>query len=220
MAKRVKLHFTFLSPILGTSSADPEIHKKFIASKAPDAETREEEIARIGATEYEEKSMTVFPRSLKTGQPVILPHQFKGFCKEACASLQKCKSDGKPEPFAKHSCGIKAFKKYIDQVVFLEQSEVPINVPSEMDVYQRPLRGQTAQGERIALASSERIPKGATADFSVIILNNDLVPALIEWLNYGKLRGMMQFRNGGFGRFTYTYEVEDFKELPDIVETE
>ena len=218
MAKRLKLRFNFVSPILGTSSADPEIHKKFIASKAPDAETREAEIARIGATEYEEKSMTVFPRSEATGQPVILQYQVKGFFKEACASLQKCKSDGKAEPFAKHSCGIKAYKKYIDQTVFPEQAEIPINFEGEMDVYQRPLRGQTAQGERIALASSERIPAGAWIEFSVICLTNDVVPAVIEWIEYGKLRGMMQFRNGYFGRFKYTMEIEDIKELPDIAE--
>ena len=61
--KEVKVRIQFLEELLGTASANPEIHEDFIASKAPDAESREEEIAAIGAGNYIEKSMTVFPRN-------------------------------------------------------------------------------------------------------------------------------------------------------------
>ena len=42
--KELKVRLTFLEEILGTASADPEIHETFIASNAPDAPTRKEEI--------------------------------------------------------------------------------------------------------------------------------------------------------------------------------
>lgn len=60
--KELKVRLTFLEEILGTASADPEIHETFIASNAPDAPTRKEEIEAIGIEEVVEKSMTVFPR--------------------------------------------------------------------------------------------------------------------------------------------------------------
>ena len=46
--KKLKVRLTFLEEILGTASADPEIHETFIASNAPDAPTRKEEIEAIG----------------------------------------------------------------------------------------------------------------------------------------------------------------------------
>ena len=46
--KELKVRLTFLEEILGTASADPEIHETFIASNAPDAPTRKEEIEAIG----------------------------------------------------------------------------------------------------------------------------------------------------------------------------
>ena len=63
---------------------------------------------------------------------------------------------------------------------------------------------QTAQGERVALASSESIPAGATMTFDI----NMMVPklhekAIREMLDYGRLRGFGQWRNSGKGRFTY-----------------
>jgi hypothetical protein len=45
--KELKVRLTFLEEILGTASAEPEIHEKFIASNAPDAPTRKEEVEAI-----------------------------------------------------------------------------------------------------------------------------------------------------------------------------
>ena len=75
--KELKVRLTFLEEILGTASADPEIHETFIASNAPDAPTRKEEIEAIGIEEVVEKSMTVFPRD--NGVPIYWDYQIKGF---------------------------------------------------------------------------------------------------------------------------------------------
>ena len=194
MSKVLKVKVTMFEEILGTASANPEIHEEFIASKAPDAPSREEEVAAIGAEEVFEKGMTVFPRD-KDGNPIAWDYQWKGFFKDACAALRKV---------PKSECGkIKAYKKEIDGLIFPEPRQIPIVFNGEIGICQRPLRGQTAQGERIALASSESIPAGATMTFDIRMLLPEHEKAVREMLNYGQLRGFGQWRNSGKGRFKY-----------------
>lgn len=59
------------------------------------------------------------------------------------------------------------------------------------------------QGERVSLACSEEIPAGAICEFSVVLLSDDHEKALREWLDYGALSGIGQWRNSGKGRFTW-----------------
>ena len=189
-----KVKVTMFEEILGTASANPEIHEEFIASKAPDAPSREEEVAAIGAEEVFEKGMTVFPRD-KDGNPIAWDYQWKGFFKDACGALRKVPGT---------ACGkIKAYKKEIDGLIFPQPRQIPIVFDAEMGICQRPLRGQTAQGERVALASSESIPAGAEMTFDILMLSPEHEAAVREMLNYGQLRGFGQWRNSGKGRFTY-----------------
>lgn len=194
MNKVLKIKVEMFEEILGTASANPEIHEEFIASKAPDAKTREQEVAAIGAEEVFEKGMTVFPRD-DNGNPIAWDYQWKGFFKDACGVLRKV---------PKSACSaIKAYKKEIDGLLFPRPRKIPIHFNGKIGICQRPLRGQTAQGERIALASSESIPAGATMIFEILLLNPELEKAVREMLNYGQLRGFGQWRNSGKGRFTY-----------------
>ena len=194
MSKVLKVKVTMFEEILGTASANPEIHEEFIASKAPDAPSREEEVAAIGADEVFEKGMTVFPRD-KDGNPIAWDYQWKGFFKDACGALRKVPGT---------ACSkIKAFKKEIDGLIFPEPRQIPILFNGDMGICQRPLRCQTAQGERIALASSESIPAGATMTFDIRMLLPEHEKAIREMLNYGQLRGFGQWRNSGKGRFLY-----------------
>lgn len=194
MSKVIKVKVTTFEEILGTASANPEIHEEYIASKAPDAMTREEEVAAVGVEEVFEKGMTVFPRD-KDGRPIAWDYQWKGFFKDACGALRKVPGT---------ACSkIKAFKKEIDGLIFPEPRQIPIVFDGEMGICQRPLRGQTAQGERIALASSESIPAGATMTFDIRMLLPEHEKAIREMLNYGQLRGFGQWRNSGKGRFLY-----------------
>ena len=79
--KEIRVRATFLEPMLGTASANKELHAEFIASKAPDAMSREEEVAALGVEAVEEKAMTIFPK-LEDGTPFIYDYQIKGFNKE------------------------------------------------------------------------------------------------------------------------------------------
>lgn len=196
--KEVKVKVTYTEELLGTANANPEIHSEFIASKAPDAPSREEEVASLGAEAVEEKTMTVFPR-LDDGTPFTWDYQWKGYFKDACGMLRR--ADGSK------SAKLKAFKKEIDGLVFVTPRKVPLVLPDggEVGECQRPLRASTAQGERIALAHSETVPAGTTQQFKVTVLKDDLMPLVEEWLAYGILHGTGQWRNSGKGRFEVEY---------------
>ncbi len=55
-------------------------------------------------------------------------------------------------------------------------------------------------------------------EFSIIVMSDGLVPAVKEWLSYGKLRGLGQWRNSGKGRFVCKILEERLAEFADILE--
>lgn len=190
---KIPVTLTFTEELLGTAAADPKLHTEFIASKAPDAKSREEEIAAHGAEEVEIKSMSVFPR--EKGIPFLYDYQIKGFFKDACSCLARV-------PGTK-SAGLKAYRKIIDGTVFVFPRKIFIQAEGEVGDCQRPLRASGPQGERVALAHSETAPAGSKIEFVVELLDENKWPVVKEWLDYGKLRGIGQWRNSGKGRFTY-----------------
>lgn len=196
--KRIKVKVTYIEELLGTASANKELHSEFIASKAPDALSREEEVAALGAEEVTEKAMTVFPR-MEDGTPFTWDYQWKGFFKDSCGMLRR--ADGTK------SAKLRAYKKEIDGLVFVTPRKVPLILPEggEIGECQRPLRASTAQGERVALAHSETVPEGTTQEFEVTVLRDELEDYVREWLDYGILHGTGQWRNSGKGRFEVEY---------------
>lgn len=192
--KELKVKLTFTEPLLGTSPANEDVYRDFIGSKAPDAATVDDEVAAIGADAVVEKRMTVFPR-LEDGTPFLYDYQIKGFFKDTCSGLRKVKGTKSEK--------IKAFKKEIDRLIFPEPRCIPIRFEGEVGECQRPLRAQTAQGERVSLAISEQVPAGATVEFTVVCLSDNHEKVVREWLDYGRFSGIGQWRNSGKGRFTW-----------------
>ena len=192
--KEIKAKITFTEELLGTASSDPEVHKTYIASKAPNAPKLEEEVKALGADNVAEKSMTIFPRD-KDGNPILWDYQIKGFFKDSCSALRKVTGTA--------SSKIKAYKKEIDGLIFVFPREIKINLNGEIGICERPLRAQTAQGERVALASSETVPAGSSAKITIRCLSDAHEKAVREWLDYGQLKGLGQWRNSGKGRFTW-----------------
>lgn len=192
--KTMRVRITFTEEVLGTASSDPQIHEEFIASKAPDAPTREEEVAALGAEAVVEKSTTIFPRD-PSGNRIFWDYQIKGMFKDACGVLKRVGST--------ESAKIKAYKKEIDGLIFVGPRMIPITLSGAVGSCQRPLRAQTAQGERVSLANSETIPAGSSIEFEVSMLLDSHEAAVREWLDYGALRGMGQWRNSGKGRFSW-----------------
>lgn len=197
--KKLNVRITFTEDVLGTANANKDIHSEFIASKAPDAPSREEEVAALGVDEVEHKEMTVFPRMEDGETPMFWDYQIKGFFKDTCSALQRCKG----EDFSKESCSMKAFKKIIDGCIFPEPRKIEIHMAGPMGNCQRSLRANTAQGEKIALANSEAVPVGSWCEFTVVCLSDAYEKAVREWLDYGRFRGIGQWRNSGKGRFEW-----------------
>lgn len=195
----------FIEPVLGTASADPRIHERFIASKAPDAPSLKEEVAALGADAVEQRGITVFAKT-QDGQPFIWNYMVKGFCKDACKSMRD--ADGSV------SSKLTMYKSRIDTLVFPKPRNIRLNMPegSVIRVLERPLRAETMQGPRVALAASEMLDAGTTCEFDVTMLTDhikgtrtkpgvSLEKCLVEWFAYGQLRGMCQWRNAGYGAF-------------------
>lgn len=202
----INVKIKFIEGILGTASNNKEIYSEFIASKAPDAMSAEEEIEAIGVDGVMEKGTTVFPRT-EDGRPFLYDYQIKGFMKDTCGMLNKLTGKdevtGKKKAAVNASSKITAYKKVIDGLIFVQPRKIPFNFDGDITICQRPLRGMTAQGERIALASSEEIPAGAEIEFQILCMSADHVAAVIEWLDYGIFRGIGQWRNSGKGKFCY-----------------
>lgn len=197
--KEIKIRITLTEPMLGTKSANEELFTQFIAGKRPEgvAADEAEAEARLNAEcDEREKSMTCFHRTEKN-EPMLWDYQIKGFFKDACGSLRAVPKT--------ESSALKAYKKIIDGQIFVAERRIPLALPDggEVSIVERPLRAQTMQGERVALAKSESVPAGTTFAVTIVMLNPSLEKVVREWLDYGKLRGIGQWRNSGMGRFSW-----------------
>lgn len=202
--KEMRIRITFTEPVLGTRPADPEIHSRFVASKAPDAKTMAEEVEALGAQEVDERTKTIFMK-LEDGTPYLYDYMLKGFMKEAARTLKKV-------PGTKTSKQT-AYIKKIDNFVFVSgplkdrPRVLPLFMPIDLDLAatdnQRPLRAQTPQGERVALAHSEEAPAGTFFECTVTCLVDSDMALVRELLDYGRWKGMGQWRNSGLGRFDW-----------------
>lgn len=224
--KLLKIKWTFIEGILGTSTANPDIYRDYLASRAPSIELAEQEEMVLGLSVEDEfkKAMTIFPK-LEDGTPFQYDYQVKGFFKDACGMLNRLTGKdetGKKKKAVNESSKIKAFKKEIDGNIFVFPRKIPILFDGELTICQRSLRAATPQGERVSLNASEEAPAGSTMEFWVLCLNEAHVPAVLEWFDYGFLRGTGQWRNSGKGRFTYEvleeHEPTRFSEVATFVE--
>lgn len=190
--KTLKVRLTFTEEVLGTKPANPDTFADFIASKHPDGTPAKDELET--AEHREESGTTVFHRD-EQDRPMLWDYQIKGFFKDACGALRRATGT--------KSADLKAYKSVIDGTVFIEQRKIPMLIPTGggVGVCERPLRAETAQGPRVSLCRSETVPAGTTIEFTINMLQDSLVPVVREWLQYGTLRGIGQWRNSGKGRF-------------------
>lgn len=223
---------TFTNELLGTASGDPEIHREFIASKAPDAKSLEEEVASVGVDEVVDKKSTIFSRQ-PDGSLNIWDYQLKGQFKAACGALRSIEKAGssedepeeeteaaegtetKKKPGRKKAAGKKQpayacgkltnYLKKIDTLVHVYPRAIKLHMPEGAEVgnCQRPLRAKTAQGDRVALANSESVPEGTYCDVEIVLFDDSHEAAIRECLDFGYFYGLGQWRNSGKGRFKW-----------------
>jgi hypothetical protein len=199
--ERFTVTLTFTEPVLGTVPKDKEVYASYIASKAPEDKNVDDELDTVPDAD-EEGGWTGFHED-KDGRPLIMDYVIKGFFKDACGMLRRVKGT--------RSAKLRAYKKEIDGLIFIEPRRIPLDLPAgeEMGVLERPLRASTPQGERVALARSDTCPVGTELVFTLILLGGNIsIATLEEWLDYGQLRGIGQWRNASWGRFKYEMEAE------------
>ena len=201
-----KYRLTGITPMLGSNPANPEIHSAYVSIKAESLAKAQEETSMLPTEEelknIKEQGLTVYLRNGR-GQLCIGNHVIKGFLKAALATL-------------KDQVGVAAAKSKIDNLVFIEPTYIPVMQDgepiTEADGYnERSLRAETMQGPRVSLASSEEIEAPWTVDFEMTLLNNNgsakskaLTWEILETvLDYGRFKGLGQWRNSGKGSFTW-----------------
>lgn len=201
-----KVKLTFTEPVLGTVPKSKEVYKNHVQDQAIrkarkmgvelTEEMLQQELDSVMNGANEEKGWTGFHVN-PDGLPSIYDYAIKGFFKEACSSLRQIPKS--------RSSKLTAYKKKVDGLVFAQPRLIPLIVPDgqELDWLERPLRAQTAQGERVALAISDTAPIGTRMEFEVKILGVIKEDLLRDWLDYGALKGLGQWRSGGYGSFEY-----------------
>lgn len=192
----LKVKLTLLEPLLGTAPKNKEIYKDFIASKVA-SEQQDEELATIEDAMAEvEKGTTGFHKDEEG--IFIYDYLVKGFLKEAGNVM-------------KLDMNLKNVKSKIDNLVFVFPRKLRLLTPDEKPLLEhqgyleRPLRAQTAQGPRVFLARSELVEAGAhiICEFKIVPNKDITAKVLCNILEYGALKGLGQFRNGSYGRFSY-----------------
>jgi len=176
-------------PLLGTVPANMNIRDLLKIAVKPDEQQKLEATALGKDDDSFAATHTVF---FKDEEGIyICNYQFKGFLKEAGNNLKK-------------SLKIAALRDKLSKFVFVQPRWIWI--AKEIDgVLERPIRGMTARGERIALATSE-VVYNAQFEVTIEILSN---PYKIDFkiietlLDYGAFFGLGRWRGGEFGRFVW-----------------
>lgn len=198
----MRVELTLLEELLGTKATDPEAFLKYIAAKkvggpAEDELARVQRVANKGKDEDEVEMPTITVFHREDGVAGIYDYQVKGFFKDACGALRRA-----PDTLSKD---LKAYKTVIDGLVFPMPRFIKVQLPEggQITVCERPLRADTPMGPRVAICRSEALPVGSKLVVDIQLLDPKLGKLVREWLDYGKLRGLGQWRNSGKGRFTW-----------------
>jgi len=197
--KTMVIELTFTEPLLGGVPLNRKLVQDYVATG------HEEEQETVYEPDDEiEKLSTGFHRENgeREGAPFLYDYVIKGFFKDVCGCLRRVPKSA--------SSSLKAYKKVIDGLIFVTPRRIPLGLPkgAALTWCERPLRAQTAQGERIALARSEQAPAGTTIGFTLDLLDPRLKGCVQGWLQYGSLRGLGQWRNSGMGRFSYAWDAD------------
>lgn len=218
--KSIYTKITLATEMLGTAPANLQIYEDWIAKGQSNSKVREELESLQAAMSLEdliEKGMTVFHRA-ENGEPILYDYLMKGMFKSACGYLHGITLD-KPDdvddaedaPKKKRgsakglykSAALTSYKKKIDLGVHVYPRQLRIHVNGDITLCQRPLRAQTAQGERVALAISEEIPAGSWFVAEILCMDDKYIPMVKEWLDFGAYNGLGQWRNSGKGRISW-----------------
>jgi len=200
MTKEVhyKLSVELISPLLG-SQPSKDVASEYLAKKAGFDSLPEAELETL--PDALDKGTTVFHKDA-AGNPILWAYQVKGFLKNGGQVFN-----------GRVTGGIKNLRKKVGDYVFVTPPQIKLlNGKGAPDITynERPLRAQTPQGERVALARSEQIDAGAHFSCGITVIEDVIGESVLrELLDYGYYQGLGQWRGGGYGQFTYKLEREE-----------
>lgn len=196
-----KYRLTGITPILGSQPCSQEVRTKYVAKKVAEINNEEEQEC---LPDLEEKGLSIFYMDTDERDALMMmDYQIRGFLKAAGRAIAK-------------QLGVLSIDSKVDKYVFVAPRRIhilrdgkPIYEPD--DQYERPLRASTPMGQMVTLAASEQIYDPWTIEFTIKILDNPATKqsksvtfdVIEEFLDYGALSGIGQFRNGGFGKFVW-----------------
>lgn len=192
-----KVRVTLLEDLLGTVPKNKELYTDYIASKRPVASLEDQPAAMDDELEMvpeQENGDNIGTGFFSDADGVyLINYQFKGFLKEGANNL-------------KDQLDITALKSKIDNFVFVGPRHIYLKDAPDGN-FERPLRGMTPTGPRVALARSDFIKKGLSFEVEITMLAHaEITQAVLETiLDYGLFKGLGQFRNGGFGTFGWEF---------------
>lgn len=198
--------FRLLEPLLGTVPKNKDVYTRYIAGKTdangnlliPDPKMIEEEAATVpediekgGWTGFHEDERGIF----------LYNYAILGFLKEAGNTLRA-------------QIGVANLRSKIDQFVFVEPRRIYLGKDRPDGWLERPFRGLTMQGPRVTVVRSDYVDAGTEFSCRLLLLRGQVASkggakdeiteeVLRTLLDYGKFKGLGQFRNGSYGRFEY-----------------
>ena len=218
----------FVQPLLGSAPSDPDLYKRFIASNAPDAPTREEELLTNTVEDVAAKGVNVFLRRTATGKPCVGQHTIKGYFKESMTASRR-QEGSVSEKVSGHKTKITGnivisptfinlqlpaeYVKTMTDEEFRKDGfggAAVVQIPTEgsrftkhlFQTLDRPLQADTAKGKITSIASSEMAPAGTAIEYDMKIEMKDLSNSIIDIIKRGIDHGTGQWRGSGeYGAF-------------------
>jgi hypothetical protein len=206
----IRVRLTMMTDVLGTAPKTESLYTDYVASKAPQDVDTSDELETAPFDPDAKQGWTGF-HSDEHGWGVM-DYMVKGYLKAACGALRRVDK-------ITLSSQVRAYKKILTELVFPEPRLINFHLPDDYvppeDVespgagipalprFERAIRAQTPRGERTALVASDKIPAGSYLDVKIIIMDASRRDLIFELLDYGRFLGLGQWRNGGYGRFTW-----------------
>jgi hypothetical protein len=157
--------------------------------------------------------------------PFIFNYQIRGMFKDSAGLLSRAKNN--------LSADLKAYKKWIDGNIMVSPRKIAWNMPDlyidentgiqrptydengHLNTMARPLRTSGPTGERSAIGISEVVPPYSSIRFEILMTNKALKPVITEWLDYGLVHGLGQWRNSGIGIFRWRELDENWEPIEE-----
>jgi len=182
-----KVEFVLLTEMLGTTPKNPEIYKQFIENKKPKTENENE---RETIEALEEKGYVGFHKDDKG--LFLYDYMIKGFLKNAGNVVRVSKN-------------IPGLKQKVVNFVNVIPRRIYLDKQNPDGIIEQAITGWTSSGKITALQRCDYVSTGTKFECEIQVIENPTIKKelLCDLLEYGKIQGLLKFRQGGFGKFTY-----------------